>query len=58
MRTKNSLIPETDTDCEAWDEQMAEKERLNPGFHDRFFDKLLELYPRGGVDADTFFASE
>jgi hypothetical protein len=43
---------------DAWDEQMAENERLHPGFHDRWYAKLMELYPGEGVDADAFFRSE
>jgi hypothetical protein len=42
----------------AWDEQMAEHERLHPGFHDRLYEHLMAKYPGVGADADEFFASE
>ena len=41
-----------------WDAETQQKERLNPGSHDRLYAKLIEFYPGEGVDADTFFASE
>jgi hypothetical protein len=40
---------------DAWDEQMAENERLYPGIHDRLFEKLIAMYPGLGIDADEFF---
>jgi hypothetical protein len=43
---------------ERWIAEMEENERLHLGIHDRFFDKLMELYPGEGVDADEFLASE
>jgi hypothetical protein len=42
----------------AWDEQMAEHERLHPGIHDRLYAYLMAKYPGHGVDADEFFASD
>jgi hypothetical protein len=40
---------------DAWDEQMAENERLHPGIHDRLYEYLMKKYPGLGVDADEFF---
>jgi hypothetical protein len=41
---------------DAWDEQMAENERLHPGFHDRLYEHLTAKHLGEGVDADEFFA--
>jgi hypothetical protein len=43
---------------DAWDLKMEERERLHPGFHDRFFDFWMAKYPGDGADADKFFLSE
>ena len=40
------------------DEQMAENERLHPGFHDRMYEYLMAKFRGPGVDADEFFASD
>jgi hypothetical protein len=41
-----------------WDEQMAENERLHPGFHDGMYEYLNAKFPGPGVDADEFFGLE
>jgi hypothetical protein len=43
---------------DAWDREMEENERLNPGFHDRLFEHLKAKYPGKGVSADDFFAAD
>jgi hypothetical protein len=40
---------------DAWDTEIEENERLNPGFHDRVYVYLMGKYPGPGVDADEFF---
>jgi hypothetical protein len=30
---------------DAWDLKMEERERLHPGFHDRFYDFWMAKYP-------------
>lgn len=54
--TRGEITPQEYFD--AWDEQIAENERLHPGIHDRLFEHLIKKYPGEGVDADEFFASE
>jgi hypothetical protein len=43
---------------DAWDAETEEKERLHPGFHDRWYEYLMTRYPGPGMDADAFFDSE
>jgi hypothetical protein len=39
---------------DAWDAEMEEKERLHPGFHDRWYEYLIAKFPGVGVGADEF----
>ena len=50
---KGAFTPEEFFDL--WDAEMGENERLHPGCHDRFFEKLMAMYPGPGIDADEFF---
>ncbi len=43
---------------DAWDEQMAENEGLDPGIHDRLYEHLMKKYPGEGMNADIFFSIE
>ena len=40
---------------DAWDREMEENERLHPGLHDRWYQRLNRLFPGPGVGADEFF---
>jgi hypothetical protein len=40
---------------DAWDREMEENERLHPGIHDRWYQRLNHMFPGPGVSADEFF---
>jgi hypothetical protein len=39
---------------DAWDAEMEEKERLHPGFHDRWYEYLMARYPGPGYGCRRF----